>query len=406
MRAVTETRTAKPSSGAIGKRARRASGDAWRAAGIGRARPGSRHALIVDLLKRAGWTPDQVQRGYELRPEAAPPSVSRRRHHGSRDDRVSYLLSSRPGTPTAVIATVGSQHDPATGLPRAIRQGAKLDVPLAYATNGRALIEYFIASARALTVQDLASPVRSWRSYLRMHHLRREGSQLLSQPLDQDILSDGDRRFALRYYQTVALGRVLGAISRDQRRVLAHLPAGGGATVVATALMAKFASRQLAAHPDRPCRLLYLDDRADGGSQSGRLAAVRRLAENTQAELVIGSIGDAPPPAAPDLIVLNLVHGGQAADPATWRGVLERFPQAFQVGLVGVSAAKAAPGYEDFGRPVYQYTTAQARSDGYLPSAPVGVADPAEAGPEELDSPPGGLRADRPDLEAADRRRV
>lgn len=343
---------------------------------------------MVDLFDRAQWEPEQVHRDYQLRPPAAPPSVARQHHHGSRDDRVSYVLSARPGTPVAVVATVGSQHDPRTGLARAIRQATKLDVPLAYATNGHQIVEHFVASGQTRSVDDFATPIRAWRSYLRLHHLRRAGAQLVSQPFDHDILSDGSAPVQLRYYQGAAIARALGAISQPERRVLISLPAGTGTTFVAAALMAKFAAYELATHPRDHVGMLYLDDRPVGQSTRSTLAPVRRLAESTAADVTIGSLGDSfdgLDPASVNLVVVNLAHGGQTADQATWRDVLDRFPDAYQVGIVGVPPAQAEPVYEYFGRPVYRYTDEQARADAYLPATPAGAPDPADSAPEEID---------------------
>lgn len=316
------------------------------------------------------------------------PSVSRRQHHGSREDQVAYVLNARPGTPTAVIATVGSQHSPTTGLPRAIRQATKLDAPLAYATNGKVVVEHFIASGQTRQVEELASPLRAWRSYLRLHHLRRAGAQMVAQPLDTAILSASGQPVELRYYQTAAVNRALGAISRDQRRILLQLASGTGTTVTAVALMAKFADYQSQTRPGRPCGLLYLDDRPLAGQPQETLEAVRRLAGATGADLTVGSLGDSfdqLDPSAIDLVVVNLAHGGQAADPATWTSVLQRFSDAYQVGIVGVAGPQAQPVYQYFGRPVYRYTAEQARSDNYLTALPAGAPDPADSGPDELD---------------------
>jgi hypothetical protein len=262
-----------------------------------------------------------------------------------------------------------------------------LDVPLAYVTNGRQTVEHFIASGQTRPVSELATPVRAWRSYLRLHRLRRNGAQLVSQLFDPAILSNDSTSAGLRYYQIAAVNRALGSISRDHYRVLIDLPAGAGTTVAATALMAKFAGYQTHAFPGKQCGIVYLDDRAVADSTPATLAAVRRLAEATTASLAIGSLGDSfasLDPAAVDLVVVNLAHGGQAADPATWRDVMDRFANAFQVGIVSVPQSKASGIYEYFGRPVYRYTAGQARADGYLPASPAGVPDPADGGPEEI----------------------
>jgi hypothetical protein len=379
-RAARQAPAAQPSAAALASR--------WRWPGRPRARVGSRHFRVLRLLDQAGWEPAQVQREYQLKPVVVAPAVSRRQHHGSREDQVAYVLNARPGTPTAVIATVGSQHSPRTGLPRAIRQATKLDAPLAYATNGRTVVEHFIASGQTRQVDGLASPLRAWRSYLRLHHLRRPGAQMVSQPFDTSILSDSGQPTDLRYYQTAAVNRTLGALSQERGKVLLQLAAGTGTTLVAAALMAKFAGYRLQTRPGRPCGLLYVDDRPEAVRDSQTGGAVRRFAGATQADVTIGALGesfDQLDPAGVDLVIVNLAHGGQAADPATWTSILDRFPDAYQVGIVGVAAPQAQPVYQYFGRPVYRYTAEQARSDGYLPALPAGAPDPAEQGPDDFD---------------------
>jgi type I site-specific restriction endonuclease len=139
-----------------------------------RARPGSRQWLIENLLKKAGWRRRQVIADYPLQERPKPPSVTRRHHHGPRPDLVAYVLSSKPGTPTAVFATVGAQHDPEKSLARAIRQASLLDVPLACATNGHDIVEHFSSSRRTVRIKLPSSPTRAWRAYMRLHGLSPE----------------------------------------------------------------------------------------------------------------------------------------------------------------------------------------------------------------------------------------
>jgi hypothetical protein len=309
--------------------------------------------------------------------------VARRHHHGSRDDRISYVLSARPGTPTAVVATVGAQHDPETGLGRAIRQATKLDVPLAYATNGTDIVEHFLASGQTRPVVNLAAPVRAWRAYLRLHRLRRVGAQLVPQGFDLSILT-GSLPAGLRYYQLAGINRVLGAISRGERRAAITLAPDTGTTVSAAALMAKYANYRLHSDPSRHCGLLYIDDRLPSAGATDPVAAIRRLAESTAADVHIASLGDsfaALSPAQVDLVVINLSHGGQTADPSTWRDVVERFGDAVQVAIVGVPPAGARAVHEYFGNAVYRYTADQGRADGYLPPVGPSVPDPANSAP-------------------------
>jgi hypothetical protein len=209
---------------------------------------------------------------------------------------------------------------------------------------------------------------------------------MVAQAFDQDILSGGAPAFKLRYYQVAAVGRVLGAISRGQRRVLALIAAGAGTTITAATIIAKLAAYQ--AHTGQAARgALYLDDRPVAELTARTLAPLRRLARQ-DAGLTIGSLGDrfeTLDPASISLVVVNLTHGGQADDPSLWRDVLERLPDACQVGLTGSAPDEAAAIYRYFGRPIYRYAGDQARADGYLAAVPASVPDPADSAPAEID---------------------
>jgi hypothetical protein len=285
-----------------------------------RLRKGTRNYRVCQLIAESGWKPHQVIRGLLLSVAEEAPATRRRRHHGSRDDLVSYVLCSRPGVPTVVVATVGSQHDPAKALPRAIRQAQRLDVPLACATNGVEVVEHFAASGRTQHQAGFTFPHRAWRAWVRYHQVRGPGADLLGQSFDFQRLADAVPCFpyvpspVLRYYQVVALNRALvsgvgrwlaagGVFSgegselepedecrlarqswwpreapdqineegipsvlpvRPPVQALLQLAPGSGTTVTAWAILAKLMAYQLGRRTERPLRLVYLDDRFTG----------------------------------------------------------------------------------------------------------------------------------------------
>jgi type I restriction enzyme R subunit len=326
---------------------------------------------------------------------ATPAGERRKRHHGARDDRAAYVLWPKPGVPAAVVATVGVQHDPGSALPRAIRQAQRLDAPLAYASNGREIVEHFIASGRTDIVSDFTSPQRAWRAYARFHDLRGRGAELLGQWFDQGALARSGARHGyeapveLRYYQLVAMNRVLAAYNRFELKVAGAVPqalvriaAGAGATVTAIATIAKLVTRALVHQIGQPFGVLYLDDRPAAMTGLGPLGTTARWGEAGEVTVTLRSVGaGVADPAGLDgiadladdqvkLIVVNLAHGGMALDAGTWTPALDRFPQAFRFGLVDAAVGAATPVHHYFGAPVYRYTRANADADGYLNEGP------------------------------------
>ncbi|MDR2348161.1 MAG: hypothetical protein LBD90_06055 [Bifidobacteriaceae bacterium] len=359
-------------------------------------RAGTRAKLVADMLRQAGWGPDQVTRNFPLADLPEPPGRRRQRHHGAREDLAAYVLWAQPGVPTAVVGTVGAQHDPRLALPRASRQAQRLDTSLAYATNGQEIVERFGASGRIAEVAELGSPARAWRVFTRTHGLRGHSAELLGQRYDPEALikAGGASPEApappLRYYQLVAVNRALMAWLRSEGRALLRLAAGAGATVTATAIVAKLLTYRLTRRVGEPFGVLYLDDRPSASTGLGALGTVARWGETGEVWLATRSLGaalDDLPSHAPDLVVVNLAHGGSALDPALWTDPLSRFDKAFRLGLVDAEAGPDSPVRHWFGAITYRHTPAQAMAEGYLPT-PRSTPTPEEAAPEEVDLDP------------------
>ncbi|HST76735.1 MAG TPA: DEAD/DEAH box helicase family protein [Acetobacteraceae bacterium] len=79
-----------------------------------------------------------------------------------------------------------------------------------------------------------------------------------------------------------------------------------------------------------------------------------------------GYFGDYPPDFF-DLIIIDECHRGGAADESSWRGILEYFAPAVQLGLTATPKRQEnADTYAYFGQPVYTYSLKQGIEDGFL----------------------------------------
>src|SRR5256885_4215694 len=204
-----------------------------------------------------------------------------------------------------------------------------------------------------------------------------------------------------RYYQDIAINRVLEAITAGQDRILLTLATGTGKTFIAFQIAWKlFYSRwNLTREPNRRPRILFLADRniladqaynAFSSFPEDALVRIRpedikkkgKVPRNGSLFLTIfqtfmsgppkedGSpspyFGEYPPDFF-DFIVIDECHRGGANDESNWRDIMDYFAPAVQLGLTATPKRKEnADTYEYFGEPVYIYSLREGINDGYL----------------------------------------
>jgi type I restriction enzyme R subunit len=206
-------------------------------------------------------------------------------------------------------------------------------------------------------------------------------------------------------YQDIAIRRVLEAVSGGQSRILLTLATGTGKTFIAFQLAWKlFQSRWNLAdwksdsEPTRRPRILFLADRnilADQAYNSfsafAEDALVRidpeiirkkgRVPKNGNIFFTIfqtfmtgrdaaghpaPSFGEYPPDFF-DLIIIDECHRGGANDEGNWRGILDYFAPAVQLGLTATPKRRDnVDTYKYFGDPVYVYSLKDGINDGFL----------------------------------------
>ena len=203
-----------------------------------------------------------------------------------------------------------------------------------------------------------------------------------------------------RYYQDIAVRRVLEAIAADKKRILLTLATGTGKTFIAFQLAWKlFQSRwNLSGEPTRRPRILFLADRnilADQAynafspfAEDARIRIDPKRVRQTGRVPHNGSVfftifqtfmsgTDAEGNPAPnfydyapdffDFIIIDECHRGGAKDESSWRGILEYFAPAVQLGLTATPKRRDnVDTYAYFGEPVYVYSLRDGINDGYL----------------------------------------
>ena len=99
----------------------------------------------------------------------------------------------------------------------------------------------------------------------------------------------------------------------------------------------------------------------------GNICELKQLARTRSVpEPAEGYFGEYPPDFF-DFIVIDECHRGGANDEGNWRGIMEHFSPAVQLGLTATPKRKEnADTYAYFGEPVYTYSLKDGINDGYL----------------------------------------
>jgi type I restriction enzyme R subunit len=350
----------------------------------------TRAELIDPAIRAAGWgvhEGSRVQREFQI-------TAGRLQGGGKRTraDIADYVLVHR-GQKLAVIEAKKRDSEMTEGLGQAKVYAAKLQLRFTYSTNGRGFYQADLDSGEEGEIAALPGPEELWARVFATENTWRD--RFAAIPYE-----DNGGLWKARYYQEIAVERALGAIADGRDRVLLTLATGTGKTFIAFQIAWKlFQSRwNLTREPSRRPRILFLADRNILADQAynafspfaedakARIApnAIRqqgRVPKNANIFFTIfqtfmtgqGADGQpAPyfgeyPPDFFDLIIIDECHRGGAKDESTWRGILEYFKPAVQIGLTATPKRRDnVDTYAYFGAPVYIYSLKEGINDGYL----------------------------------------
>ena len=354
----------------------------------------TRAERIDPALKSAGW--GVVEGSRVLREHGI--TLGRLQGSGGKNARAKaeiadYVLVFR-NTKLAVIEAKAWDKPFTEGVGQAKSYAAKLAVRFTYATNGQAIYGIDMATGAEGEVACYPSPDELWKVANAEPNAWRD--RFAAVPFE-----DKGGTWQGRYYQDIAITRVLEAIEAGRDRILLTLATGTGKTFIAFQLAWKlFQSRwnltdwKSGAEPTRRPRILFLADRnilADQAynafSAFSEDALVRidpadirkkgRVPKNGSVFFTIFQTFMSGPGGAPyfgeypadffDFIVVDECHRGGANDEGAWRAILEYFAPAVQLGLTATPRRTInADTYAYFGDPVYTYSLKEGINDGFL----------------------------------------
>lgn len=349
----------------------------------------TRAELIDPALKAAGWGVVDASR---VRREVITLGRLQGAGKRSKQDIADYVLFYK-GQKLAVIEAKRRDLPDTEGVGQAKKYAEKLQTRFTYSTNGVGIYQIDMQTGEECYVDRYPTPEELWNKTFSEANLWRE--RFGDVPFE-----DKGGQWQARYYQHNAINKTLEEISAGRERILLTLATGTGKTFIAFQLAWKlFHSRwNIGREPTRRPRVLFLADRnilADQAYNSFSAfpedALVRidpetirkkgRVPKNGSIFFTIfqtfmsgrdadgnsaPNFGDYPPDFF-DFIIIDECHRGGANDESNWRGILEYFSPAVQLGLTATPKRTGnVDTYAYFGEPVYIYSLKEGINDGYL----------------------------------------
>ena len=345
---------------------------------------------IDPALKAAGWgvvEGSRVLREYHI-------TQGRLEGHGRRAKAqiADYVLVYR-NTKLAVVEAKAWDQELTEGVGQAKAYAGKMAIRFAYSSNGRGIYGIDMIEGDEGETAQYPDPEALWKATFAEQNEWRD--RFAAVPINDKGGTLGDR-----YFQDIAVERVLEAVAGNKQRILLTLATGTGKTFIAFQIAWKlFHSRwNLSREPSRRPRILFLADRniladqaynAFSGFPEDALvridpADVRKKGKVPKNGSVFFTIfqtfmsgppkngepspyfGDYPADFF-DFIIIDECHRGGANDESNWRAILEYFSPAVQLGLTATPKRRDnVDTYKYFGEPAYTYSLKDGINDGFL----------------------------------------
>lgn len=373
----------------------------------------TRAELIDPKLKEAGWG---VVEGSKILRERNCQITAGRIQSGGRRAKpliADYILVYK-GIKLAVVEAKARNIEVGEGVAQAKLYADKLTLDTTYSSNGDEIYQICMQTGEEGLVDRYLSPQELWiKSYPLQANT--EITELWRDNFSSVPFEDKSGTWQPRYYQEIAIKRTLEAIAQGKDRILLTLATGTGKTAISFQIAWKlFQTRwNLTAnnqYQKRRPRILFLAHRNILANQAfnsfsafpedalvrikpkeikkrGKvptngsifftifqsLMANDNTADSEENEEDIteydteAAYYNQYPKDYFDLIIIDECHIGGANDESTWRGILDYFSPAVQLGLTATPKRKDnVDTYKYFGDPVYIYSLKEGINDGFL----------------------------------------
>ncbi len=344
----------------------------------------TRAELIDPLLADAGWSGEgaKVLREHYI-------TAGKIQTGGRGKPLIADYVLVYHGRKLAAMEAKSDEKEVGEGVAQAKQYAAKLGLDFTYATNGREVYEICMKTGKEGTVQSFPTPDELWNRIFGQANDWRDR-------FDAIPFEDVGGSKTPRFYQEIATNNVLSAVAENKNRILLTLATGTGKTTIAFYIAWKlFYTRwNLNRDGQRRPRILFLTDRNNLANQAfndfsafpeDALVRIRpdeirkkgRVPKNGSIFFTIfqtfmsgpddtSYFGEYPQDYF-DFIIIDECHRGGANDESTWRGILEYFSPAVQLGMTATPKRDVnIDTYRYFGEPVYIYSLKEGINDGFL----------------------------------------
>jgi len=358
----------------------------------------TRAELIDPRLKACGWgvvEGSKILREYNI-------TAGKIQTGGSRSKKIiaDYVLVFK-GIKLAVIEAKSDDLNVGEGVAQAKQYAEKLKLETTYSTNGKEIYSICLKTGAEGLVDNYLSPEELWnKTFATKNNGQNEWQNQWREKFFNVAFEDKGGTWQLRFYQEIAVKNTLEALALGKDRILLTLATGTGKTAIAFQIAWKlFQTRwNLKRDGSRRPRILFLADRNILANQAFNAfsafpedALVRispkeirkggRVPTNGSIFFTIFQTfmsgkdkEDKPVPYFGeypkdyfDFIIIDECHRGGANDEGNWRGILEYFSPAVQLGLTATPKRKDnVDTYKYFGEPVYIYSLKEGINDGFL----------------------------------------
>jgi type I restriction enzyme, R subunit len=337
---------------------------------------------VLPKLYAAGWNDDQISEQKSFTDGRILVVGNKARRRPSK--RADYLLRYARDFMLAVVEAKAAYRLPGDGLQQAKEYAEVLGLRFAYSTNGHGIVEFDFTTGQERQVDSFPKPGELWQRY-------RASQNLVDDETASRLLTPANATIGKgqRYYQEIAINRVVQSVLQGKKRILLTMATGTGKTAVAFQICWKLWNmRWNRTGEHRRPKILYLADRniliddpkdkmfttfgdarwkiENGEVNKGRemyFAIYQAIAKDEHRPGLYKEYSKD----FFDLIIVDECHRGSAKDESNWREILSYFQPAYQLGMTATPLRKEnRDTYRYFGNPIYTYSLRQGIEDGFL----------------------------------------
>ncbi|RKX56828.1 MAG: type III restriction endonuclease subunit R [Thermodesulfobacteriota bacterium] len=328
----------------------------------------TRAKLIDPKLHSAGWKEENIRRDVYITLGKII-DENGKRQKGKKPDYILYYAS----FPIAVVEAKEESESHLAGIGQAKEYAQILDVKFAYSTNGHKIEEFDFITNTQKTLEQFPSPQELYQRYLEFIF---EDKKIKQDPLNFPCYSAPGYKIP-RYYQEVAIKKVIEAILKGRKRILLNMATGTGKTFVAFQIVWKLiksgyfqrvlyiADRNFLR--DQAYNEFFPFDKARALIEEGKAPKNREVYFSIYQALYSGEdkkLYEEYPPDFFDLVIIDECH---RSGYGTWKEILDYFGQAVHLGMTATpKQTDNIDTYAYFGDSVYTYSMGKGIEDGFL----------------------------------------